>query len=508
MASSYLYLFQGVPLDSSYEHCLNFNSGSAGLNYLTANYSYTYYPRSDTGSGLPLSYIRPESGHVEVEGVLGAGQAASNYMVFCNPSIENKLWFAFVKQTYYINERTIGIDFELDLVHSFMENLVTNRCFIERQHSTTDLIDDNVEPEPFNPELKVAANFYIPVNTDVKIWFYKDPDGSGTSYTPIAYDVNSKNIIASIPSLTGVTNVLNKYKDFYNSGYTNYIVAIGSGPIYAGVQNTDYQVPINTVSINGYTPRNKKVLSRLYQKFIVSGSNGQSFTYDTTDITGSIARFQLTTSDIGAQPEAKLRLMNYNNVGTDLTRKLKSLSYSDFPVFPFQSSFWNEYFSKKGLQTAIGGITNIGGAVATGAALGGAPGAVVGGLGALAGLGTQIYEVSRAEDKINGSQSSLLNYINNEIGFSVTTLAPLRQQLELIDWFFDRYGYAQNKCTSPNINTRLYFTYVKTRDSGVSGSMPDTARRKFDEIFNKGATFWTTRGKIRDWSHVSGNRPY
>ena len=71
---------------------------------------------------------------------------------------------------------------------------------------------------------------------------------------------------------------------------------------------------------------------------------------------------------------------------------------------------------------------------------------------------------------------------------------------KMIDDFFTRYGYAQNRIMNPPVHVRSKFTYVKTKGCKINGSMPAEAEKKIEDIFDRGVTFWNGISGVGDFS--------
>lgn len=94
-------------------------------------------------------YARDNRGFVRVE-VPMSTLIHAQYMRFKNTAYENKWWYAFVRDVNYINDNTTEVEFELDRLMSWMGNFTLHACYVERQHSETDAIGDNIVDENFN----------------------------------------------------------------------------------------------------------------------------------------------------------------------------------------------------------------------------------------------------------------------------------------------------------------------------------------------------------------------
>ena len=61
---------------------------------------------------------------------------------------------------------------------------------------------------------------------------------------------------------------------------------------------------------------------------------------------------------------------------------------------------------------------------------------------------------------------------------------------EIIDNYFNMYGYATRKVKTPNISSRPAWNYVKTIGSNVTGNFCMEDLKVINAIFDKGVTFW------------------
>ena len=94
-------------------------------------------------------YARDNRGFVRVELPMST-MIHAQYMRFKNTSYENKWWYAFVDDVDYVNDNTTEVKFTLDPMMSWMGSFTLNQCYIERQHSESDEIGENIVDENFN----------------------------------------------------------------------------------------------------------------------------------------------------------------------------------------------------------------------------------------------------------------------------------------------------------------------------------------------------------------------
>ena len=76
-----------------------------------------------------------------------------NYMRFRNVGYENKNYYAFIISTTDISNECVEINFKIDSFMTYWMDYNTPPCFVERMHTRTDAIGDNIESEPIQAAL-------------------------------------------------------------------------------------------------------------------------------------------------------------------------------------------------------------------------------------------------------------------------------------------------------------------------------------------------------------------
>ena len=93
--------------------------------------------------------------------------------------------------------------------------------------------------------------------------------------------------------------------------------------------------------------------------------------------------------------------------------------------------------------------------------------------------------------QLSGEGSNALHDLQFYGGFQVAYQQYLEPYMEQIGLLFHQYGYAQNKMLTPNIKTRRYFNYIKTRQVNLKGNgIPKTHLMQLKNIFDSGVTVW------------------
>lgn len=132
-------LMKGVPLDNTYSDTIYFANATNQYNYfatLTGNKVFNQQ-----------TYQRVNKGTLRLQ-VLADTIYDYNYLMFRNTSYGSKWFYAFINKVNYINDTTTEIEYELDVIQTWMFEAVLEPSYVEREHSSTDVIGEHLAPEP------------------------------------------------------------------------------------------------------------------------------------------------------------------------------------------------------------------------------------------------------------------------------------------------------------------------------------------------------------------------
>ena len=148
-------LIRSCPLDPTYENTIWFDTQS----------QQTEYFKSLPGINFTkLSYQRYGQGVITIMSMVDYIYDC-NYMMFQNANYDQRWFYAFITSMEYVNENTARVYYELDVMQTYLFDAVPDICFVEREHSETDNIGDNIVHEDvyFGPYVYEGA--ISPVNT-------------------------------------------------------------------------------------------------------------------------------------------------------------------------------------------------------------------------------------------------------------------------------------------------------------------------------------------------------
>lgn len=139
--------FLNVPFDPDYENTMYWSTVSEQETYMETKILLTVgrnsYQRKTKGVirvGWTADLQTPRNSVIRA-------LYNANYMRYKNTNYENKWFYAFVKQVEYVNNNTVDVRYEIDVMQTWACDYSLLECFIERQHTITDNIGEHTVPE-------------------------------------------------------------------------------------------------------------------------------------------------------------------------------------------------------------------------------------------------------------------------------------------------------------------------------------------------------------------------
>ena len=320
-----------------------------------------------------------------------------------------------------------------------------------------------------------------------------------------------------------------------------------------GVPPLNMRVPFPTMlgSPNvedGYVPRNNKLFCSPYNELYVTNNSGNEAQYKFENFSNPNLRTSAMFSiwgNLSTNPGMYCAPLFYNGNGYMSGAVDDELVLSGFPMCSFTTDSFRAWLSQNAgvigatAASLIGGwVSSIaGGAIAgagltaTGAMSGGYIGqhlelsateksmanryaqgvqAPSGGLiaGTLGALGT-LYDHSRRPPQSHGANNGNLTYQAGQLTFSWYYKQIKQEYAEIIDKFFDMYGYKTNRVGTPILNARPKYSYVKTIGCSLDGLIPGDMKQTIEGIFDKGIRFWNPAAVFGNYDPaVNPNAPF
>lgn len=539
-------LLKGIPFDNTYEHTVSYANREAQFNDLTQGVE------GDTKYTLStMTYQRHTRNSIRVQmPVEKAFQC--NYMCFRNTNYVNsndgKGWiYAFITNVEYVNDVTSEIFYEIDVMQSFfLFDTVKEISFIEREHTDTDNIGDNITPEPlelgeyiFSEYSKLTDQFddmsLIIGVTDIindnevdarvydnnvsgeTLYIYHVPEKMRTEASISGIILFLKRFIEKPEAITSMylcpsylvnddDTIRNTIMDGANSQSLTKILPIFSGK----------DINLNKLTFNGYEPKNNKLYTYPYNYLHVDNGNGQglSLRYEFfKDLQPKLFIY----GNFTYPPSLNLVPTDYKGQSRETVKiTTEKITIDNYPLSSWANDTYANWLATQRtpimlgaisplMQMATGLVTTT--ASVTMAGITGGASAAVGALGAGAGglisksmpmlnYITQTlsakYTASIKADVLRGST----NIGNANIGIEENTFHTGRchitaQYAEVIDKYFTMFGYAVNKFKEIEYrNNRENWTYIKTIGANLHGSCGNEYNKRMVDILDNGITFW------------------
>lgn len=556
--SSVVYLLTNVRLDNSYENTIIFQASGGQT---TEEIQHAYFNSkilSVGGSYTGLSYQRVDSNKMRIQAGIDTVMKA-DYLMFRNPSFENKWFYAFITFAKYINNAVTEIEYEIDVMQTWFYDCTLLQSFIEREHASTDNPGDNIIPENVETGDELVTLYKFGENYDQMsiyvIWKHIDDlNPASKSYTVINGNVYTGIKISEGLGAPGVplTLPISAGNEGYLEYFTNEIVAHADDveAIYefptalkptpgkysqddpSTTKWTDHVVVNknlpkmigNTMLISlNYNPRNKKLMTYPYRCIRVTNGSGESSIYKYEDFDGGFNNTSFTfVIDPTFAPIPEIMCYPHRYLGgTRSTDCIYGLSLTNFMQCAFTkdtfTSWWNANANQFQTRAIASAITPMLSALIPTPSQLSSPDAMAGGVitGTISGLTAtgvniansvaKVQDMKNAPDTMKGQFGACgLPMKQGRYGFTFEFCSIKTEFLRTIDAYFDLYGYATKKVKVPNVDVRAHWCYTKTNGCNI---IPKTNRlvganeiRAIKAIFNNGIRFWKNGDEIGNYA--------
>ena len=551
--NSTLYILKNVPLDTTYDHTLWFDTAAEQAQYFSglAKYRLSYQ------NGTALTYVRVNRGTIKVPFKADALYDC-NYIMFRNNGFGDKWFYAFIRSVEYVNNTTAEIAFELDVMQTWHFDYSIDQCFVEREHSVTDDYAENTIPEdvPLGDYVSTGlfgidafTNWSIVVVTSCKlnaltplVTQVADPVFINGTYQQLNYNIFSPTA-ESAQAITGMLNSLATYgkedlvvgmylvpSSFVAPRRSNLEDSLGDG---LRAYNTVCKIPTN-LDCGKYTPKNKKLLTYPYTFLTCTNFEGADKKYKfeyfrqadgTAFPLGGDVNF-MVYSDTNVRPTALIAPDNYLSYFPGEAHQAnlnEAICVTNFPICQFTTTDAGAKFVQALIGVALTGIAGTPRETTTSTmefkkaryegmlepsrnfsrvstSTGGEnPGREI--ASSLSG-----FVMSQGSKSVSGTgnimQSALatLPDMKGGIGFGFRILSIRSEYARIIDDYFSCYGYATKRVKTPNRNSRPHWNYVKTIGCTIKGSIPCDDMARVCNIYNNGITFWKHGDEVGNYS--------
>lgn len=470
-----------------------------------------------------------------------------NYLRFKNTAYSSKWFYAFIDEIEYVSNEVSEVFFTVDIIQTWMFNFDFGECFIEREHTATDEKYEHIIPEPIGSGL-TTNNHLIDtwysegqgtLRKGIIILYVPNSVVSGGQFVDGIFSglaVKTWTFLGDAPIPSNLAAEINQWITTNVAVSTN-ILAMYMVQTSADTSNEDFSVSKTKMlnvnlpeTIDGYTPRNKKLFCSQFCTVNMSNNNGgyrtlkpelfEGFNFELTEIYAPVPIYTLTPKHYAG--------LFAPDIGNILPRSFTggiydyALTISEFPCCSWASdsftSWWaqnkNSYVTSlvtSGLSSTMGAV---GGAIQ---AIAGSPisgginvaSSLVGGLSSITNSIAKLGDLKNTPDTVGGS-GTLQNFngIKNTVGFSIMYTTVVAQNAKIIDDYFTSFGYQINELKVPNYvnpqTRRPLWNYVKTNGCIIhpktNDGLPASVEGTLSNIFDNGITFWSPSVTIGDYT--------
>jgi hypothetical protein len=491
-------LLKNCPLVNNYEHTIYFADASAQATYFSGLTKQVFSDQS---------YQRQGAGRLRVQ-ACADNIYDCNYLMFQNSSFGSKWFYAFITNIEYINNVVSEITYELDVMQTWFFDYNLQLCFVEREHTETDGIGGNIVPESIEMG-EYIFNDYAPIwdLTEMAVIIaIVDVDGSSEGAVYDGVYGGCELWAYNLSDVVSINDKINDYKQKPESIVSMYMlpakcvkpsIATGGEKITNNASGRQQAVVIpaltDEATLDGYEPRNKKLLTYPYNFYHVDNANGQelSLRYEFFD---KMTVYLAVDTTLTQPVQLVLRPYNYKGIqrSDELnTLNTESITLTNFPMCSWNNDSFQMWISQNAVPMAANAAVSLGTAVATGGLT------AVGTVGTITGMLMQGYQASIAADVSRGSFSNGgANTANGKQQFYGGRCSITGRMARTIDSYFDMFGYAVKYIKVPNRSSRPHWNYTKTVGCVIKGSVPAGDANKICSIYDKGVTFWKSGDEI------------
>ena len=313
--------------------------------------------------------------------------------------------------------------------------------------------------------------------------------------------------------------------------------------IYEGEEQFKDQLP------NGYKPRNKKLFGYPYNQLWISNNQGTVNEYRYEDFKidkDGFFHMEVAASGISS-PECVLYPLDYRGVAKYYDYALVLTGY---PTVPWIGDTYKAYMAmnRNQIENAVftqgaNGLMNtvsafLGGAMtvnnaadmlqaakadasnagktvsqttktglrqqATGgifSAIGTAGTSVVDYMTTVWQVEAKLKDVSNIPPNVGGlsGAGSVTNALSR-FDYSAYYMCVKPEYAEIVDKFFDMFGYSTCTVKVPNTHSRPHWNYVKTIGCEIQGFLPQEAANIIKAVYDRGVTFWKNGDEVGNYT--------
>lgn len=484
-------LLTGVPLDPTYVNTRDFPNVAAQQSFFNSYVLQTFeqfsYQREKSVIRVPIPYEQA---------------VKANYCMYKNSNYSTKWFYAFITSIEYVNPEMSAVTIVTDVIQTWLFDYILHPCLIERETVASDNPYEHTIPEglEYGP-IKIAdESFTTGGDYFVVLAYFDNQDTGGQLINNIFSGVNYQIFSTSD---AGISSLNAKLTEMDNAGLADNIVGMFMIPNFMRLDQTfSANIPLTTGSIDGYTPRNKKLYGWPYRYLGIGWGMGAENLLRYELVNGSTLTLHFKGS-LNLEAQALLWPANYAGLAENYG---EGILLDNLPQCSWVSNAYANWLARNkntyGLNLINSGLGMVGAVIG---AFMGVP--TPGGLSAFEsafGLMAQSADRSNYPNQLAGQAGASTIWASlSRIGISVKKYEITQEYAKVIDQFFDRFGYKVSRNGLPATKSRTRWNYIKTSGVSITGPLPSDHLQQLEQIYNQGTTFWHDNN-IGDYTAANG----
>ena len=446
--------------------------------------------------------------------------------MYQNSNYSNKWFYCFIDKLEYVNDGLTFVHISTDVIQTWLFDYHLKTSFVEREHTNNDTIGSNLVEEGLELGEYTCNGHHVDANMDSLLTDLCYVVGStigtilnGSSFPSVGGDVYN-GIYSGVKYYTydSVSAIDILLEAWANAGQSDGTTGIFLAPKFLAPLNTqtlerevlpsnstqNYNVTMSKVyGLGGYTPHNNKLKTFPFCYMLASNNQGGNAIYHYEDFSNSNCEFVVKGA---LTPGCSIRMTPRNFKGITENDE-ESINLGKFPICNFTTDMYTNWLTQNSVnlttQTIANGVQILGGLalMGTGAGALAGTGMIANGVLGITNTMGEVRKASLVPPQVNGNlNSGDVITASSKNNFHFYNMSIKSQYAEMIDKYFDMFGYKTNLVKIPLSNHRERWWFTKTIGANINGNIPNEDIEKIKQCYNNGITFWRNASEIENYS--------
>ena len=509
-----IYLLK-CPLEIDSRHQIDFSNESA---------QQTYFQSLTKALMDDATYMRKD-GRLYFEGNADT-YLTYNYCMYRNTNYGNKWFYAFVNDMRFESNNSCSCQLVTDVYQTWMFNFTLKACFIERSHvaKSSDTLGAYTYPEGLETGEYVIYDHQADSTTVPDcIIVGSTIDTELSTQAQLYYITGCYNGLYAglgyyrFDNYNQLTSWLDNTAYAHDAIVTMFMYPSALAPLMSGSNNkvnpsgdpiTKTYGISRIANLNGYVPKNQKLLCYPYCYIRLSNGMGTSGIYH-QELWNLVDNEMKVRADAVLCPGGSIRIipLNYNGSSENFD---EGFTLGKYPQVSWQVDLYTNWEVQNGVNIfgtpltatqsgVLGGLAKGSLNLVTGNYL-----ETASNLGQVFGTMQEQYRHAMIPPTIGGNiNSGDVSAINGAMAFQFQRMGIKSEYAQKIDGFFELFGYKLNTVAVPNTTSRSNWNYIKTIDCNMTGDIPEGDLQQLKDLYNNGFTIWHTTQYFMDYTRTN-----